>query len=132
MAFPRIVRARTDSPLLPITVGGTIAGLVLGWFLGAWIFKPARLEALPDGTGEGDDSAAVEPDVRDASALAAPRDAGPPALVVPVNLHVGLLSACGDGEEMDLLGSRCDAPAGLEPALRAHLLSALGRCPAAL
>ncbi len=128
---PRVVRPRTDSALLPLTLGGTVACLVAGWFLGAWIFKPAHAPAAPEATSDGNGDVVVEPARPDASAPPPPRDAGPPVVTVPVTVNAGLLSACGDGEEMDLPGARCDAPAGLEPALRARLQSVLGACPAA-
>ena len=44
----KIVRPRTDSPLLPLTLGGTAASLIAGWFLGAWVFKPEHVGAVPD------------------------------------------------------------------------------------
>ncbi len=131
---PKVVRPRTDSAMLPLTLGGTIASLVAGWFLGAWVFKPAHTGISPD--GEGSAPVAIEPATPDASVAptvaAPPPDAGPPAIVVPVTVGGGLLNACGDGEEMDLPGPRCDPPPGLESLLRTQLQSVLGTCPAAL
>lgn len=131
---PKVVRPRTDSAMLPLTLGGTVASLVAGWFLGAWVFKPAHTGITPD--NEGSTPVAVEPAAPDASVAptvaAPPPDAGPPAIVVPVTVGGGLLNACGDGEEMDLPGPRCDPPPGLESLLRTQLHAVLGTCPAAL
>ncbi len=130
---PRVIRPRSDSPLLPLTIGGTAACLVAGWFLGAWIFKPAHTGVTPDNGGELPDETPIAVTAPDASAPAPPpvRDAGAPAIVVPVTINGGLLNACGDGEEMDLPGGRCDTPAGLESALRVRVQAVLGTCPSA-
>ncbi len=129
---PRVIRPRSDSPRLPLTIGGTAVFLVAGWFLGARIFKPAHSGVNPD-NGTSPDETAITVDTPDAAPPPPPppRDAGPPPLVVPVTVNGGLLSACGDGEEMDLPGARCDTPAGLESALRTRVLAVLGTCPSA-
>ncbi len=132
---PRVIRPRSDSPLLPFTIGGTAACLVAGWFLGAWIFKPAHTGVTPDNGGENPDEPAITVATPDASApppRPIVRDAGTPAIVVPVSINGGLLNACGDGEEMDLPGPRCDTPAGLESALRMRVQTVLGTCPSAM
>lgn len=131
---PRIVRPRTDSPLLPVTLTGAAVSLALGWFMGAWVFKPSS--AAPGAApGEGDDTPITVAAAPDAAApvRVAPPDASaaPAAPSVPVRLTPGILSGCGDGEEMNLPGGSCDTPAGLEPALRARLQSLLGACPSA-
>lgn len=129
---PRVIRPRSDSPRLPLTIGGTAVFLVAGWLLGARIFKPAQSGVTPD-NGASPDETAVTVDTPDAATPPPPppRDAGPPPLVVPVTVNGGLLSACGDGEEMDLPGARCDTPAGLESALRTRVIAVLGTCPSA-
>ena len=83
-----------------------------------------------------DDAAPV---VRDASAatgvaviadaaIVAPTPPAPPR--IPVTIAHSVLQSCGDGEELNMPGRRCEAVPGLEPALRVHLAQ-LGRCPAA-
>lgn len=131
---PSVIRPRSDSPRLPLTLGGTVTFLVAGWFLGAWIFKPAHTGATPDNGGEAPDETPITAPAPDASAPPSPpvRDAGPPPVVVPVSVNGGLLNACGDGEEMDLPGPRCDSPPGLESALRVRVQALLGTCPSAM
>lgn len=77
-------------------------------------------EASDDGGESSDDasaSAAIEPTVR------------PP--LVPVRVTRVEIASCGDGDELDTAGERCDASPEVERILR-EALAKLGDCPAAL
>ncbi len=132
----RIVRPRSDSPRLPLTLGGVVVGVVLGFSLGARVFRPTP-EAAGGGPG-GQEPASempVTPATPDPTPVGRPAppttaDAGP-AATVAVRLAPGTLTACGEGEELNLAAAQCDNPPGFEPALRARLAAVLPRCPSA-
>ncbi len=130
---PRIVRPRSDSPHLAITLVGTVACAVGGWFLGAWVFRPSTAAVTPDNNTASTEPATPDaPDASTAPVIATPTpDASAPAPTVSVTVNGGILSACGDGEEMELPGGRCDTPAGLESLLRTRVQRVLATCPAA-
>ncbi len=134
---PRILRPRSDAPWWSVTLGLGFVSLALGYGVGARVFRPGSL--APEGTNSdatGNGTADVTSDagssagdagpLGDARAFVAPRAS-------PVTAHVGpgVLSGCGDGEEISLRADQCDTPTGLETALREHLAD-LGTCPPAL
>lgn len=126
----RIVRPRTDSARLPFTVGGVVVGALAGYFLGATVFR-----TTPEGAPGPEPETPVEPaPTPPPTPRPAPRpaavDAGPPPTVA-VRLSAGVLTACGDGEELNIAAPRCNAPAGLAEALGARLATVLPRCPSA-
>lgn len=126
---PRIVRPRSDSPLLPLTLVGAAACLVGGWFAGVKVFKPSAA-AMPEEVAPEAGDAAAEP--ADAAVVARPPpDASAPAASATVTVRAGMLAGCGDGEEMSVAGADCVAPPELEPALRERLVAILGACPSA-
>ncbi|MEZ4408241.1 MAG: SH3 domain-containing protein [Polyangiales bacterium] len=134
MSAPRVVRARSDNPYWPIAAVGVVAGLLGGYQLGKWVFKPS-VSAIegPEGPADTSDagpSAAAPAMAVDASLTAAPEPSLGPA-VAAVQVEAGSLTGCGDGEETDILAGRCDDPAGQAAALRARLAAVLATCPAA-
>ncbi len=129
----RIVRPRSDSPRLPLTLGGALLGAAFGVALGAKVFRPsASASEEPTASVE---PARVEPTAPPPEAVAVvARPATPPAPtgpVIPVRVTGGTLSACGDGEELTLAPAQCEVPSGMESALRQRLSSVLPTCPAA-
>ncbi len=129
---PRIVRAKSDASRWPVALLGAV-------IFGAVGYRGAKAVRWPGVEESEAPATTTEPDApttpsTDAGAVVAPprpvavADAGPR---VPVRVNAGSLSGCGDGEETDLAPSACDAPAGLEPALRERLAEVLSGCAAA-
>lgn len=125
----RIVRPRSDSARLPFTLGGIAAGALAGYFLGAAVFR-----TTPEGAPGPEPEPPVEPAPTAPPTPPTPRpatvDAGPPA-TVSVRLSPGVLTACGDGEELNIAAPQCNAPPSLATVLGERLAAVLPRCPSA-
>lgn len=128
----RIIRARRDSPRIVATLAGTLVSLIVGYQAGATIFRPsaAATEVNPDtDPSNGNTPAPPQPaSVVDAGRARAQAPAAAPT--VSAHINGGLLSGCGDGEEISIASASCDTPAGAEAALRAHL-AMVANCPSA-
>lgn len=129
MSAPRVIRARSDNPRWPLAGAGVIVCLLGGYQLGKLVFKPAT--AVIDTQSESADAGAssVAAAAVDASLVAPERALGPSLATVEITNTT--LTGCGDGEETDLVASRCDDPAGQSAVLRRRLAAVLATCPAA-
>lgn len=117
--------------LLAATACG-LSATVLGYVLGQGVFNRV-LHRAPDPSHtaqepDADDGGAREP-AQDASAANATNAQREP--LVPVRITRFDLEFCGDGDELDTPGARCDASPEIERVLR-ESLAKLGDCPAAL
>ncbi|MBL8677822.1 MAG: hypothetical protein JNK05_01555 [Myxococcales bacterium] len=129
---PKITRPTEPSWMLLAATACGLSATVLGYVLAQGAFSrilhrapdPAHTSQEPD----TDDGGARESSA-DASATATADPRREP--LVPVRITRVELVSCGDGDELDTEGSRCDASPEIERVLR-ESLSKLGDCPAAL
>ena len=138
---PRITRPRNDRPLWPLVGGIGMACIAAGYVAGARVFDPgsrahdedeSETAAGPDEShghaqeppaGASDAGVAANPVANEPTApVAAPR--------VAVRITSSVTQSCGDGEELNIPGARCEAVNGVDAPVRAHL-QRLGDCPGA-
>jgi hypothetical protein len=129
---PRIVRSKDPSWMLGASLACGASATLLGFMLGQGLFNKV-LHRAPDpshttaGEPEASDGGA-EPSAYDASATAPQSTRAP---LVPVRVTRIELVSCGDGDELDTPGDRCDNSPDIERIIR-DALTKLGDCPAAL
>ncbi|MDP3273615.1 MAG: SH3 domain-containing protein [Deltaproteobacteria bacterium] len=130
---PRIVRVEQPPWMVAIALGCATFSTAVGYMAGARAFRPPSHGAeqptntAPD-TQANDEDAQAPATPTDASTTAAP---APHAPAVPVRVTRVDVQACGDGDELDTVGERCQANPAIEQFLRAAM-TRLGDCPAAL
>ncbi len=143
---PRIVRPRSDRSLWPVVSALGLACVAGGYVAGARVFNPGPQAGSADESGSspgaepaGDGAEPGTSTARDAgntvAATAHPVVAPvvvppPPAPRVSVRVNRGVTQSCGDGEELNIPGARCEVVAGAEDPIR-HYLERLGDCPGA-
>jgi hypothetical protein len=128
---PKISRPTEPSWMLLAATACGVSATVLGYVVGHGAFNRV-LHRAPDPT-----HVAQEPDAEDggaarstdASATSEPQAQREP--LVPVRVTRFEIVSCGDGDELDTEGSRCDSSPEIERILR-ESLAKLGDCPAAL
>lgn len=147
---PRIVRPRSDKPHWVAATVGAAAALTVGFMVGVRLFDPGTTGANAVATvtnevapSEGEltqterqlserqrtASGAIDGGMPSAASHGSnPVGSAPPSVPVRV-VHV-FTQSCGDGEELNIPGVRCEPVPALEEALRRHLLQ-LGNCPSA-
>lgn len=131
---PRIIRTQDPSWMLGASIACGLSATLLGVMLGQGMFnKVLHRSADPAHTAES------EPETGDDGGEAQSEDASAPhtsntterAPLVPVRVTRVEIVSCGDGDELDTAGERCDHNAEIERILR-DSLAKLGDCPAAL
>jgi hypothetical protein len=134
---PRIIRAQDPSWMLGASVACGLSATLLGVMLGQGLFNRVLHRATDPSHATAGEPEAVEDggeaqgEDANASSTGSTPSATERAPLVPVRVTRVEIASCGDGDELDTAGERCDNNSAVERILR-DSLAKLGDCPAAL